>query len=487
MALPALRSGKVITFYSYKGGTGRSMALSNMAWVLASNGLDVLVIDWDLEAPGLHRYLRPFLVNPELTSTPGLIDFLWDTVSISVTPAGSGDAPSPQFPSLEDYIVGVDWRFKKGGSLSFLPAGRQDQNYARRVNTFDWNNFYERLGGGKLLHAERDALRKNYDYILIDSRTGVSDTAGICTVQLPDMLVVLFTLNRQGILGASAVAASVQEQRGSAFRIFPVPTRIENAEADRRDTALAFARRIFAPCLGHVQKRSSPVDPTQQIPYWSDVETPYKTFYAFEEVPAPFRDQQGRPGEVLASTERLAARLTDRVVTKLAPETEKERRKVIAAYAFDEPVAEQSESAASKRGPSPVVRLALLASRPEMRRALAFLVALITSIVAVGSGLQIFLERRSSAQLQSQLEQAAQKLQASQQALNNYKLASDAAVTRLQLTDSLVANIQANKTASSRDLNFLRSQLKATNGVLVNGVVSADSEDKARIAPATPP
>ena len=42
-------AGQVITFYSYKGGTGRSMALANVAWILASNGKRVLVIDWDFE------------------------------------------------------------------------------------------------------------------------------------------------------------------------------------------------------------------------------------------------------------------------------------------------------------------------------------------------------------------------------------------------------------------------------------------------------
>jgi MinD-like ATPase involved in chromosome partitioning or flagellar assembly len=29
--------GEIITFYSFKGGTGRSMALANVAWILASN------------------------------------------------------------------------------------------------------------------------------------------------------------------------------------------------------------------------------------------------------------------------------------------------------------------------------------------------------------------------------------------------------------------------------------------------------------------
>ena len=68
------KSGQIITFYSYKGGTGRTMAMQNIAWILASNGHRVLLIDWDLEAPGLHRYLRPFLVDPELASSPGLIE-----------------------------------------------------------------------------------------------------------------------------------------------------------------------------------------------------------------------------------------------------------------------------------------------------------------------------------------------------------------------------------------------------------------------------
>jgi hypothetical protein len=240
------KSGKIITFYSYKGGTGRSMAVSNVAWILASNGYDVLLIDWDLEAPGLHRYLRPFLVDPELASSPGVIDFVWDAARVTVTPADETQANSfaTEFPLLEDYVIGLDWDFHNNGSISFIPSGRQDQNYAQRVNTFSWLNFYERLGGGKLLQAEVEALRKSYDFILIDSRTGVSDTSGICTVQLPDVLAVFFTLNRQSIKGAAAVALSVQAQRGPSFPIYPVPTRIETAS--RR--SLGLRARMRAAC-----------------------------------------------------------------------------------------------------------------------------------------------------------------------------------------------------------------------------------------------
>jgi MinD-like ATPase involved in chromosome partitioning or flagellar assembly len=65
----ASKGGRIITFYSYKGGTGRTMALANAAWVLASNGKRVLMIDWDLEAPGLHRYFHPFLTDKRLATT----------------------------------------------------------------------------------------------------------------------------------------------------------------------------------------------------------------------------------------------------------------------------------------------------------------------------------------------------------------------------------------------------------------------------------
>ena len=50
MADENIVNGKIVTFYSYKGGTGRTMALADVGWILASTGLKVLVIDWTTEA-----------------------------------------------------------------------------------------------------------------------------------------------------------------------------------------------------------------------------------------------------------------------------------------------------------------------------------------------------------------------------------------------------------------------------------------------------
>ena len=62
----------VTTFYSFKGGVGRSMALANAAVELAQRGRRVLTVDFDLEAPGLDTFdvLRP----PE--EVPGIIEFV---------------------------------------------------------------------------------------------------------------------------------------------------------------------------------------------------------------------------------------------------------------------------------------------------------------------------------------------------------------------------------------------------------------------------
>ena len=162
--------GTIVTFYSYKGGTGRSLALANVAWILASCGRRVAVVDWDLEAPGLHRYFQPFMVDGDLTDTNGLIDYFWDTIRKIMTLENSSDKSMEELTDLLNYTVNLEWDFKNEGTIDFIPAGRQGANYPQRVNSFDWDNFYERLGGGHIIQEIRNRLCETYDIVLIDSR-----------------------------------------------------------------------------------------------------------------------------------------------------------------------------------------------------------------------------------------------------------------------------------------------------------------------------
>ncbi|QOV33515.1 tetratricopeptide repeat protein [Streptomyces ferrugineus] len=338
--------GTIITFYSFKGGTGRTMALVNTAWILASNGLRVLVVDWDLEAPGLHTYLQPLLADPELTESAGVIEMVQNfareaTAHAVGSRAEAGDATTARPPSLvglreharvDQYVVGTDLRLPPGGRLDLLPAGAQDPDtYAVTVSTFDWGKFY-RMGGNNLLTALREDMAARYDYVLIDSRTGFSDTAGICTVVLPDIVVDCFTLSRQGVNGAVRVAESIRRNSHAQrnIRIVPVPMRVEDAGRDRLEAGRYQARSLFSPFLHWMPEE-------EYDDYWNSVEIPYKASYAYEEIPATVGERR-QDGTLLAAFERLTARITDNRVIQLSNMPETYRQRLRREYERNSPV-----------------------------------------------------------------------------------------------------------------------------------------------------
>jgi len=287
------------------------MALANVAWLLANSGRRVLAIDWDLEAPGLHRYFEPFLADKALERSTGVIDFVLDFVTAAVSRSVERRPKDwyRQYSNLLAHAVPLKWQFPEGGSLDLVPAGRQDVAYGLRVNSFDWQNFYEQLGGGVLLEAVKENLRSTYDVILIDSRTGVSDTSGVCTVQMPDQLVVCFTLNRQSVFGAAAAAGSAFRQRHTAdgrptLKVWPVPTRVDSSEKERLEAIFGVARTRFSKLLRHL-------GPEREAEYWRSIAVPYEAYYAYEEVLATFGDQHQRAGSMLEKMVLIATYLTD--------------------------------------------------------------------------------------------------------------------------------------------------------------------------------
>jgi MinD-like ATPase involved in chromosome partitioning or flagellar assembly len=187
---------QIVTFYSYKGGVGRSMALANIAVLLARRNLRVLVVDWDLEAPGLERYFTYFTVTPR---GEGLINLF-------------AERAAGQPVSYREYlwtVTGDDFE------LSFLPSGKDvDADYSLKLERFDWDGFFAE-GGGEFVESLRERWLEDFDVVLIDSRTGLSDTGGICTIQLPDVVVAMFTANHQSLYGVRDVLRLVQGARQS--------------------------------------------------------------------------------------------------------------------------------------------------------------------------------------------------------------------------------------------------------------------------------
>ncbi|MEO3778016.1 FxSxx-COOH system tetratricopeptide repeat protein [Micromonospora sp. B11E3] len=323
------RDGQVVTFYSYKGGTGRTMALANTAWILAANGQRVLVADWDLESPGLHRFFAPFLDPEQVATTGGVMDLILEYEWENARREETGDArPGDwhrEYARVHTYAFSVGWDFPGGGSLDLLLAGRHNPDYATSVTGLNWDNFYNRLGGAQFFDALRADMKRNYDYTLIDSRTGISDVAEICTIHLPDVLVDCFTLSDQGIDGAASVAARVRGYEGRrARRVLPVPMRVDEGEKSKTDAGRSLAMQRFAGLPAGMTE-------AERQEYWLTVEVPYRAYYAYEETLATFGDVPGSRG-LLSAYESLTRHVTGGRVTALPRMDEGLRRQTVQRF-----------------------------------------------------------------------------------------------------------------------------------------------------------
>ena len=206
---------RIITFYSYKGGVGRSMALANIAVLLARRKLRLLAVDWDLEAPGLERYFSALEIE---SSGDGLLPLLR---SVS----------KKHFPDYSKYL----WKIRDveaGVEFSFLSSGREsDSNYTKNLDDFDWKIFFSTNSGGDFIESLRNQWLNDFDVVLIDSRTGLTDSGGVCTIQLPDIVIPMFTANYQSLYGVRDVMRLAQSGRQSLaydrmpLTIFPLPSR----------------------------------------------------------------------------------------------------------------------------------------------------------------------------------------------------------------------------------------------------------------------
>jgi MinD-like ATPase involved in chromosome partitioning or flagellar assembly len=197
---------KTVAFYSYKGGVGRTLLVANTAKFLAMSGRRVVALDLDLEAPGLHQKLA----NPEVLrraesgSLRGAVDVLLEALETE---------PRPR--SLRDTVVEIDLPSGVDGSLLLIPAGSAPSHpYWAALEQLNSSLRSDRRNGG-LLEAllelqARIAEELAPDFLIIDSRTGITELGGLATSLLADRVVCLTTMAPESVEGTRVVAAALR-------------------------------------------------------------------------------------------------------------------------------------------------------------------------------------------------------------------------------------------------------------------------------------
>ena len=232
------------TLHSIKGGVGRSTTAAVLAWHLARRGEDVLVVDLDIESPGLASAVLATKAQPKF----GVTDWFVEEI------VGQGDGVLPHL------VATPAWAHDSPGSVWVAPAhGRDPGEYLAKLGRVyldtpadPWSARLQRFLAG--LEA---TLRPTI--VLIESRSGLHDIAA-ATVTGLDAEVMLFAVNSAstwtgyGILfghwGAQGLAPRIRERLSIVSAMTPEVDTERYLEQFQENAWNLFRDRLYDPLGG---------------------------------------------------------------------------------------------------------------------------------------------------------------------------------------------------------------------------------------------
>jgi len=179
----------VVTFYSYKGGVGRTTSLITFANYYAyRHKKKVVILDFDFEAPGFTNYFDFSL--EALENKNGVLEYILDK-----------EASKEKPDLLRNYIIEVSKEYSGDGSIYVMPSGNlfgQEnlKSYIEALARVDINStdtITNQILG--LIDDINETIKP--DVILIDSRTGFNDVFGFLINRISNTIVGLFEGNKQ--------------------------------------------------------------------------------------------------------------------------------------------------------------------------------------------------------------------------------------------------------------------------------------------------
>lgn len=228
---------RVVTFYSYKGGVGRTLACANFGMYLAKTGQKVVLADMDFEAPGLDS---KFFNAATTNISNGLLD------QISAFQQGTA------LPNLSPIPIALTEEVaRSGGMLHLIPAGNYGapDKYYETLSNIDWNKLLRTEDGLSFWFdlVSRIKTQFNPDVLVIDSRTGITEIGGLCTQVLPDTVLLLSSTSPESMAGTRRMyeiirnSRVVKEIRGKRP---PIDLRVVLTRVPRQDNHENFDRKM---------------------------------------------------------------------------------------------------------------------------------------------------------------------------------------------------------------------------------------------------
>lgn len=269
----------IIVFYSFKGGVGRSTALASFAIQRTRMGEKVVVVDFDLDAPGIGVLLAAD--KNGTTASWGVLDYLLER------PYGKVD--------LEDYVHACRREEVTGsGEIVVIPAGRMDERYPSKLSRIDFELPQKDQKPHPfllLLGQVRDELKP--DWLLVDARAGLSEAAGLLLGGLAHMYVVFGTSSEQSWQGIRLILRRLGYQRvqegESQLEILLVQAMITDVSEVAKSAIKSFmdrARDEFAQYY-YSENPENEDDEDEDFWYVRDLDDPYAPH-----VPVAIRYQQ---------------------------------------------------------------------------------------------------------------------------------------------------------------------------------------------------
>lgn len=291
----------VITFYSFKGGVGRTTLLLACALQLARKQKRVALLDLDLEAPGLGPVLQA-------AGDRGVLDYVVDHIA-----TGRGE---PTFLPAQGFGAAA------GAMVDVMSAGRLGFEYLEKLARLDFAASGGFLDDGAMpvARAVRELLLslrgKGYDFVLLDARAGLHDLAGLSLHGLAHLDVLVGRATEQGYLGLDLTVAALARRRSSENLMAMVVHSM--VPADERESASE--RRQFQERCYEIFKRHvyDPLFEDQDIPSLDDDDALHTVLPVSRHPKLETFDTVGGVLEQLESPEYVA--IVERIVDLCTPE-----------------------------------------------------------------------------------------------------------------------------------------------------------------------